>query len=167
MVYDKTDIVKLLGTSYILSKKQKWEHSQPKVSSYLKTTKKHTKKLVFFNPFHTIKSILDHIFSWLTLYIRETPKLVLLQALQTKEHSIFENYNLTPLDMYNGLFKVNCIIISGGRSHQNTKRYSLVEPSGSCWMRGGALMVIGMNSLPYLTLYASVHTFNSLVQHSG
>ena len=29
--------------------------------------------------------------------------------LQTNEFNIFENYNLTPLDMYNGLSQVYCI----------------------------------------------------------
>ena len=29
--------------------------------------------------------------------------------LQTKEYNIFENFNLTPLNMYNGLFQVYCI----------------------------------------------------------
>ena len=70
----------------------------------------------------------------LTLCNRQFPKPVLLQTvktqmkcsrmlhfirvytvcegkkdLQTKEYTIFENYNLTPLDMYNGLSHVYCI----------------------------------------------------------
>ena len=30
------------------------------------------------------------------------------KGLQTKEYNIFENDNLTPLDMYNGLSKIYC-----------------------------------------------------------
>ena len=33
--------------------------------------------------------------------------------LQTKEYNIFENYNPTPLDMYNGLSQVYCIKLEG------------------------------------------------------
>ena len=41
--------------------------------------------------------------------------------LQTKEYNIFlENYNLTPLDMYNGLSQVYCIEPEG-RIHSYTK----------------------------------------------
>ena len=40
--------------------------------------------------------------------------------LQTKEYNIFENYNLTPLDMYTGLSQVYCIK-SEGRIHLYTK----------------------------------------------
>ena len=32
-----------------------------------------------------------------------------LERLQTKEYNIFENYNLTPLDLYNRLSQVYCI----------------------------------------------------------
>ena len=69
----------------------------------------------------------------LTLYIRETPKQVLLQTLKTlmkclimwhfirvysvfkvklssdKKYILTKNYNLTPPDMYNGLSQVYCI----------------------------------------------------------
>ena len=64
----------------------------------------------------------------------ETPKGVLLQTVKTQmkchmwhfirvytaclskkdlQNTFFENYNLTPLDMYNGLSKVYCIIQEG------------------------------------------------------
>ena len=36
--------------------------------------------------------------------------------LQTKENNIFENYNLTPLDIYNGRFQVYCTK-TVGRTH--------------------------------------------------
>ena len=67
----------------------------------------------------------------ITLYIQETPKWVLWQTVKTKMKCsihqglhclhrqkwssdnknaiLFENYNLTPLDMYNGLFQVYCV----------------------------------------------------------
>ena len=41
-------------------------------------------------------------------------------AFQTKNTIFFENYNLTPLDMYNGLSQVCCIKLEG-RIHKYTK----------------------------------------------
>ena len=35
------------------------------------------------------------------------------KGLQTKEYNIFENFNLTPLDLYNGLSQVYCIKAEG------------------------------------------------------
>ena len=43
-----------------------------------------------------------------------------LHFFHKKEHTFFFNYNLTPLDMYNGLSQVYCIEPEG-RIHQYTK----------------------------------------------
>ena len=58
--------------------------------------------------------------------------------LQTKEYNIlFENYNLTPLDMYNGLSQVYCI--KPGEESISIQRVKGL--SKFCWMDLNVLML--------------------------